>query len=486
MTEPVPTKPVRAFSFTSFALSNPTTPPPGNQIDTEVDRSNQSISDIIDFMRQAIDDTGQIKVSAIPSTFAGPQGPQGPQGPVGPAGPTGLQGSTGPEGPTGPQGVQGAQGIQGPTGNSYSPSATGLTSERATHNAQAKGFSFLDIQTGLIYFKLSATSGDWSSGFEFQRGPQGIQGIQGVQGPQGVPGVQGPAGSQGPVGPTGPQGPAGPAGKSILRVAGTSAPGAGVGNNDDIAINDEGELFQKISGTWTFLYSVIGPTGPAGAPGAPGATGPQGPAGPQGAPGPTGPVGPAGPSVLPVPVGTIVAYAGATAPAQWLFCRGQTVNRATYSALFAVITTTYGAGDGTSTFALPDLRGRVPAGLDASAGRLTTANSGINGENLGAAGGAADYQILRSDLPNVTLGGSTSASGDHAHTYDRFNPVGGEGANTNSNGFPRGPNGAAATSPAGNHSHTITTTSINGGVTQTRIRLVQPTFMVNYIIFAGV
>jgi microcystin-dependent protein len=484
MTEPVPSKPVRAFSFTTFGQTQPTTPPPGNQIDTEIDKSNLSIADIIDFVRQAIDDTGQIKVTAIPSSFVGPAGPTGPTGPQGPAGPTGPTGATGNTGPTGPQGIQGTQGIQGPTGNSYSPSATGLTSERATYNAQAKGFSFLDIQTGLIYFKLSATSGDWSPGFGFQRGPQGIQGIQGVQGAQGIQGVQGPTGLQGPIGSQGLQGPAGPTGKSILRVAGTSAPGAGVGNNDDIAINDEGELFQKITGTWTFLYSIIGPTGPAGTPGAPGAAGPTGPAGPQGIAGPTGPVGPTGPAAPPVPIGTIVAYGGATAPSQWLFCRGQTVSRTTYAALFAALDVIYGAGDGVSTFALPDLRGRVPAGINAGASRITTANSGINGDLLGASGGAANYNILQSDLPNVALSGSTSGVGDHQHTVGVPTSVGISGGSGGAReAFV---SNTLATSGAGAHSHSITTSSINGGVAQTSVRLVQPTLMVNYIIYAGV
>lgn len=71
---------------------------------------------------------------------------------------------------------------------------------------------------------------------------------------------------------------------------------------------------------------------------------------------------------LTVPVGTISAYAGASAPTGWLFCRGQNVSRTTYSRLFAVIGTTYGVGDGSTTFALPDLRGEFIRGLDAGRG----------------------------------------------------------------------------------------------------------------------
>lgn len=72
------------------------------------------------------------------------------------------------------------------------------------------------------------------------------------------------------------------------------------------------------------------------------------------------------------PIGEITGFGGSTAPAGWLLCAGQTVSRADYAALFAVIGTDYGEGDGSTTFALPDLRGRVPAGDDAMGG--TAAN----------------------------------------------------------------------------------------------------------------
>nr|WP_325042598.1 tail fiber protein [Neisseria weaveri] len=64
------------------------------------------------------------------------------------------------------------------------------------------------------------------------------------------------------------------------------------------------------------------------------------------------------------PPGTIVAYSGTTAPPGWLKCNGANVSRATYAALFAVIGTTHGAGDGRTTFTLPDLRNEFIRGLD--------------------------------------------------------------------------------------------------------------------------
>lgn len=67
-----------------------------------------------------------------------------------------------------------------------------------------------------------------------------------------------------------------------------------------------------------------------------------------------------------VPPGAVIPYAGSSAPDGWLLCDGRTVSRTTYAALFAVIGTTYGAGDGKSTFALPNLQGRVAAGTSSS------------------------------------------------------------------------------------------------------------------------
>src|SRR5262245_45971339 len=59
------------------------------------------------------------------------------------------------------------------------------------------------------------------------------------------------------------------------------------------------------------------------------------------------------------PIGAVIDYAGASAPSKWLLCYGQAVSRTTYAALFDVLSTTYGVGDGSSTFNVPDLRGRV-------------------------------------------------------------------------------------------------------------------------------
>jgi len=68
------------------------------------------------------------------------------------------------------------------------------------------------------------------------------------------------------------------------------------------------------------------------------------------------------------PSGSILMFAGSTAPDNWLLCDGTAVSRATYNKLFQAIGTTWGAGNGTTTFNLPDMRGAAPAGVGASAG----------------------------------------------------------------------------------------------------------------------
>ena len=81
------------------------------------------------------------------------------------------------------------------------------------------------------------------------------------------------------------------------------------------------------------------------------------------------------------PVGTIAMYAGTTAPEGWLLCDGSPLSRTAYQNLFAVIGTTFGNGDGSATFNLPDLRGRTPFGKAAS-GTFQT---------LGATGGVETH-----------------------------------------------------------------------------------------------
>ena len=91
------------------------------------------------------------------------------------------------------------------------------------------------------------------------------------------------------------------------------------------------------------------------------------------------------------PTGCVLPYAGTTAPEGWLLCDGSTVSRTDYAGLFAVLGSTHGQGDGSTTFHIPDLRGRFVRGVDGAANRdpdkgsRIAANSGGNaGNNVGS------------------------------------------------------------------------------------------------------
>jgi len=139
-------------------------------------------------------------------------------------------------------------------------------------------------------------------------------------------------------------------------------------------------------------------------------------------------------SSLPIlPAGSITLFAGPSSnvPTGWLVCDGSAVNRVTYNKLFANIGTTWGAGDGSTTFNLPDLRDRYPVGQGAN--------------NVGVTGGSA----------------TSSSSGDHAHTQA---DIGASGSHTHS--IPQGSDqtssvGGTATFTVSHQSHTHGGTNSN-------------------------
>ena len=73
-----------------------------------------------------------------------------------------------------------------------------------------------------------------------------------------------------------------------------------------------------------------------------------------------------------IPVGTMWMYAGSSAPTGWLLCNGAAVSRTTYADLFAVIGETYGVGDSSTTFNLPDMREVYPVGIGTRSAGVTT------------------------------------------------------------------------------------------------------------------
>jgi microcystin-dependent protein len=123
------------------------------------------------------------------------------------------------------------------------------------------------------------------------------------------------------------------------------------------------------------------------------------------------------------PVGVVDDFAGQTAPDGWIFCYGQAISRTSYAALFAAIGTLYGSGDNSTTFNVPDCRGRTTVGVDNmggnAAGRITQPVSGIVGTQIGATGGT---QLLQGHTHAINDPGHTHFVADPGHVHSITDP----------------------------------------------------------------
>ena len=166
-----------------------------------------------------------------------------------------------------------------------------------------------------------------------------------------------------------------------------------------------------------------------------------------------------------IPTATIVPWSDSSVPSGFLECNGAAVSRSTYSALFAIVGTTYGAGDGSSTFNVPDLQDNLPVGKS-------------NSKALGSTGGANTVTAtgnVGGNTANATL--TTPQIASHSHPATVNNP-----GNLNTAEMPysnRGSNsgGTGGTGGGGGHSHNMSA-NFTGDATS----VVQPYLAVIYII----
>lgn len=209
-----------------------------------------------------------------------------------------------------------------------------------------------------------------------------------------------------------------------------------------------------------------------------------------------------------MPTGMIVAYAATTPPKGWVTCDGAALSRTTYASLFSIIGTSYGSGDGTTTFNAPDLRGRAPIGYGAGTG--LTARNTLNaptGEESVTLTALQSGVAAHSHTVTSVTGGTHTASGtiavdDHTHpltmmadgtnshdhavnsgtiSYPAAQSDGGASSYPVINTSGRAPGGSASVTVA-NHSHTMT---INNAVTAPASAThnnMQPSAVVNFII----
>lgn len=231
----------------------------------------------------------------------------------------------------------------------------------------------------------------------------------------------------------------------------------------------------------------------------------------------------------PFKAGFIIPGGQSTAPQGWLLCGGQAVSRTTYAELFTAIGTTFGSGDGSTTFNVPDLRGRTVAGRDdmegVAANRLTAGVSGITGTTLGASGGSQAMQQhnhtatgltvsgtnLPSAITSLSLGTETAnhTHSDAGHSHSLTNGsnqwrLAGTGAGMNAPGFNNSSISlisvdtgfASLGTQTANHSHNLISGTVaaqlwNGSVAGNTANFgtgtsgnVQPTLILNYFIKA--
>jgi len=166
-------------------------------------------------------------------------------------------------------------------------------------------------------------------------------------------------------------------------------------------------------------------------------------------------------------VGEVIEWTGSTLPNKCVWANGQNLSRTTHEALFAVTGTTFGAGNGSTTFGVIDKRGRVGAGKDdmggSAASRLTGLSGGVNGAVLGAAGGSQSHVLTVAELAtHEHTKTGTGRYGANGESYGTWQPSAGD-----SN---RGTQVLTTDSAGSNQPHNN----------------VQPTIIVNYIVYTGV
>lgn len=144
-----------------------------------------------------------------------------------------------------------------------------------------------------------------------------------------------------------------------------------------------------------------------------------------------------------IPSGIILSYGGAVAPTGWLLCQGQAVSRTTYTNLFAVLGESYGAGDGSTTFNLPNLKGKIAVGYDSTQTEF---------DALGETGGEKTHTLTIDEMPK------------HSHSYSRY-------ANRD--------NGSSSSWDTWNGATTANTGSAGGDQAHNNL---QPYVVTNYII----
>jgi len=172
----------------------------------------------------------------------------------------------------------------------------------------------------------------------------------------------------------------------------------------------------------------------------------------------------------PVPPGVVVPYVATTAPTGWIVCDGSAISRTTYAALFAIIGTTYGSGDGSTTFNIPDMRARVPVGYNNS-GTLNPGTNQRTNKAMAAASGEETHALSTAELATHS---HTQNSHSHNTTYSYMRC-------DNTSLYPGAGGAVWCSGSSDNTTSSVTATNQNTG-SGTAHQTMQPYLTLNYII----
>lgn len=181
-------------------------------------------------------------------------------------------------------------------------------------------------------------------------------------------------------------------------------------------------------------------------------------------------------------LGMIVLYPSNTPPTGWLICDGSAISRTTFAALFGIISTSFGAGDGSTTFNIPNLKGRIPVGRDTGQTEFNV---------LGETGGEKAHTLTSTEMPSHTHTQNAHTHAQDAHAHTQTGKYTASGAHTH-----QGVGGGAAEAPnpttgaasgmgnttnavAGNQNTTATNQSTGSDGAHNNL---QPYIVLNYII----
>ncbi|NBX77495.1 MAG: tail fiber protein, partial [Proteobacteria bacterium] len=179
--------------------------------------------------------------------------------------------------------------------------------------------------------------------------------------------------------------------------------------------------------------------------------------------------------------GMLMPYAGSAAPSGWLLCAGQAVSRVTFAGLFAILGTVYGSGDGSTTFNLPDLRGRTLVGLDNMGGTSANRITATQADTLGGTAGTETATPSGSVALSGTVGDTTLSIGQipsHSHDYMKDTWFSGSGG-LSGNAARADATPSSSVGGGGSHNHSF---SGSGTFTGAAMNITQPWMAMNYII----